>query len=133
MPSLKFRYGVYKDVSVPIIPLQVESDGWHEIWAYVDSGASYSILKVQEAERLDIDIYSGKEQMITVGDGSLIPVYLHKLNVRLGEHEFNAIIGFSDRLGIGFNILGRKDFFDRFVFCFDDYHKELSLTEIEKG
>jgi len=86
MPSLKFRYSVYRDISVPIIPVHLEGDGWHEVWTYVDSGASYSILKVQEA----------------------------------------------DRLGIGFNILGRKDFFDRFVFCFDDYHRELSLTEIEK-
>ncbi|MBC2697670.1 MAG: hypothetical protein HF976_06500 [ANME-2 cluster archaeon] len=39
--------------------------------------------------------------------------------------EFKASIGFSRNLGIGFNILGRESFFDRFVFCFDDKNKVL--------
>jgi len=34
--------------------------------------------------------------------------------------EFEAVIGFSEGLGIGFNIMGRKDFFEKFRVCFND-------------
>ncbi len=134
MSSIIFRYGIYQNISIPIIPIKLRNNNtWHEVWVYADSGATYSILKSQEAERLGIDIYSGKKQMITVGDGSLIPIYLHRLRVNLNDYEFEANIGFSDRLGIGFNILGRKDFFEEFVFCFDDYKKVMTVTKIKKS
>lgn len=57
---------------------------------------------------------------------------MHKLKVRFAEKEFDAHIGFSKRLGVEFNILGRKDFFENFVFAFDDYHKVLEVTETVK-
>ncbi len=93
---------------------------WHELWTYVDSGATYSILKAQEADRLGIDVESGKKEGISVGDGGTIPVYFHKITIGLGNHEFKAQIGFSYKLGIGFNVPGRRDIFNRFVVCFDD-------------
>lgn len=54
-----------------------------------------------------------------VGDGSRIRVYIHSLDIRLANEEFTARIGFSHRLGIGFNILGQEDIFDRFRICFE--------------
>jgi len=33
------------------------------------------------------------------------------------------MIGFSKQLGIGFNIIGRKDVFERFRICFDEKEK----------
>jgi hypothetical protein len=36
---------------------------------------------------------------------------------------FDAAIGFSKQLGIGFNIIGRKDVFERFIVCFDEKEK----------
>ena len=124
-----FRYSEYKGITIPLIPIKLmDSDNqWHEFWVYVDSGATYSILKAQEAKRLGIDLEAGKLEGISVGDGSSIPVYFHKLTFKLGDHEFKARIGFSHKLGIGFNVLGRKDIFDRFVVCFDDQKKQLIL------
>jgi len=49
--------------------------------------------------------------------------------VCLGEREFPADIGFSKQLGIGFNLLGRRSFFDRFKICFDDGKKFVELHE----
>jgi len=69
---------------------------------------------------LGIKIEKGKRGYVTVGDGSQIPAYYHKIDTRLGEYEFKATIGFSKQLGIGFNILGQKDIFDRFKVCFDN-------------
>jgi hypothetical protein len=65
--------------------------------------------------------------MVTVGDGGSIPVYLHTLPVRVGSHEFEAMIGFSDRLGVDLNIIGRTSFFEEFIVCFDDRKKVLTL------
>ncbi|MEK6852489.1 MAG: hypothetical protein AABX59_01290, partial [Nanoarchaeota archaeon] len=64
-----------------------------------------------------------------VGSGELIPVYLHNVSVRFAGKQFNATIGFSKRLGVEFNILGRKDFFERFIFCFNDKNKILEARE----
>jgi hypothetical protein len=55
-----------------------------------------------------------------VGDGGLIPAYLHNLTVQLGAEKFVAPLGFSERLGVGFNLLGRTGVFDRFKVCFDE-------------
>ena len=41
--------------------------------------------------------------------------------------EFEAEIGFSRQLGIGFNIIGRKDIFERFVICFDESNKIVEI------
>jgi len=43
------------------------------------------------------------------------------------DKEFEAVIGFSHRLGIGFNILGQESVFDRFRICFDRKEKVVEL------
>jgi len=65
---------------------------------------------------------------VTVGDGGFIPVYLHKLDVKVGDIPFKATIGFSERLGVGFNLLGRKDFFTHFDITFSDKTRILTFT-----
>ena len=56
----------FKGIATPIIPVEVKGKlGWVRIWAYVDSGASYSLFGVEEAERLGIDFKKGKEGKIT--------------------------------------------------------------------
>ena len=40
------------------------------------------------------------------------------------------MIGFSRRLGIGFNIIGRKDIFERFKICFDEKEKMVEFYPI---
>jgi hypothetical protein len=91
----------------------------------------FSIFHVfQTARRLGINIQDGILQMIVVGDGSYIPTYLHDLTLRLGEYEVSAPIGFSERLGVGFNILGRKGIFDHFQVCFNDYTRKVTFQRI---
>ena len=87
---------------------------------YVDSGAFYSIFLPGVARELGIDIPTGRRTMVVVGNGQTITVYLHSVGLRIGHEHFSATIGFSDELGIGFNILGRDTVFDRVLFCFND-------------
>jgi predicted aspartyl protease len=55
---------------MPIVPLLIEG---HKVWAYVDSGATFSILSVDDARRMGLAWQTGRRQMIVVGDGSFIP------------------------------------------------------------
>mgnify|MGYP007042401105 CR=1 FL=1 len=68
--------------------------------------------------------------MIVVGDGSFIPVYIHNLPIQIGESEIFAPIGFSERLGVVFNILGRKGIFDQFQVCFNDLTRKVTFQKI---
>ncbi len=121
---MRFSYIKLRGRYLPIIPLKVKGeDEWIIYDAFVDSGAGYSIFQSDVAEDLNLKLEEGKKEYVTIGDGSLIIVYTHRLEIQIGDEEFNAMIGFSRRLGIGFNIIGRKDIFERFKVCFDEKEK----------
>jgi len=120
---MKFKYQRLAGKLMPVVPIELKGREWVSYDAYVDSGAGYSIFHSDVTEDLQIRLEDGEKTYITVGDGSQIIVYLHKLIVKIAEQEFKANIGFSRHLGIGFNIIGRRDIFDRFKICFDDKEK----------
>ena len=81
-----------------------------------------------DAESLGVDVRKTPESLVTVGDGSQIPVYFKRLPIKIGPVEFKATLGFSPRLGVGFNLIGRKDIFDRFDVTFSDRRRKLTCT-----
>jgi hypothetical protein len=50
--------------------------------------------------------------------------------LKIGGREITAPIGFSERLGVGFNILGRTGIFDKFQVCFNDHDRKVTFQEI---
>lgn len=117
----------------PIIPIKIWGKrGWLDLEAYIDSGASFSIFNIDRAEILGIDYRKGRMFHLIVGDGGLLEVYTHRLKVELNGKQFIAEIGFSKQLGVGFNLLGRRSFFDHFRICFDDLHRYVELTALLK-
>ncbi|MBU0693329.1 MAG: retroviral-like aspartic protease family protein [Candidatus Omnitrophica bacterium] len=128
MAKIAFLYKIFKGNSYPIIPIQIHTpEGYKEVEGYVDSGATVSIFTIKEAERLKINYQKGKTIYSTVGDGSIIPVYLHKLKVKIGSYQFKATVGFSPRLGVGFNLIGRQDFFTHFDITFSDTTRTITF------
>ncbi len=128
---MKYTYLQERGKFAPIIPIKLKGrDRWIVFDAFVDSGASYSVFKPEIAEILGIEMDRGEKIFVKVGDGSLITVYLHKVNIDLAEKAFSATIGFSKQLGIGFNILGRKDIFDNFVVSFHEKEKYVEFIEV---
>lgn len=117
MSPIEFPYALYKGYLMPIIPITIEG---HKIWAYVDSGAVFSILHISEAQRIGVDWQKGRLQMVVVGDGSFIPTYFQDLSLKIADWQLTAPVGFSERLGVGFNLLGRSGIFDQFQVCFND-------------
>lgn len=121
MPLVTYHYKTFKNLRVPIITLAIShGDAWHPVEAYVDSGATYSVFTSQVADRLGLSYRNGQRKFVQVGDGSFIPVYLHNLEIQLGKHRLIAPLGFSEKLGIRFNLLGRTGIFDFFKVCFDE-------------
>ena len=126
---MNFPYVFLEGRYLPIIPLELKGKEWLELRAYVDSGASHSILHSDIASILGRDYTKGEKNNMITGDGTRILVYTHDISVRFADRKFTAKIGFSDQLGIGFEILGREDFFDRFIICFDDRERVLKVIE----
>ncbi len=127
MSLIEFPYISHKGYLMPIIPINILG---HIFWVYIDSGATYNIINAKEAEGVGIQWQRGEKQMIIVGDGSFIPVYFHNLSIKIGEWEVTAPVGFSERLGVGFNLLGRKGVFDQFQVCFNDHTRKISFQKI---
>jgi hypothetical protein len=100
---------------------------WQPLELYLDSGATYTILRPKVAQALGLNWAVGRKVFVQVGDGSQIPVYLHRLNVQIGPTRFRATVGFSDKLGLGFHLLGRQDVFERFRICFHEKRKVVTF------
>ncbi|MBI2089488.1 MAG: hypothetical protein HYT78_12230 [Deltaproteobacteria bacterium] len=129
MHSVIIRYQLLHRRWLPIIPVLLR---WRGVSvrseAYLDSGAFYSIFKVGVAAELGVDLSRAKERMFVVADGSFIPAKLVKLPVELVGKRKIAEVAFSDRLNIGFNLLGRKDIFESFdEVIFRESRREIEL------
>ena len=125
MRSIEFGYARHRRRDVPLIPVSLRTGGkWKEVWAYVDSGSFYSIFDDKVAEILEINLAAGEKVLAVVGDGTFIPIYLQTVGMRIGEDEFSMKIGFSSKLGGGFNLLG-MDVFDRYRVIFDNIAKKV--------
>ena len=127
MSLIEFPYTFHKGYLMPIIPITIFD---HKVWVFVDSGATFTILSIDDARRIGIDWHIGRPQMIVVGDGSFIPTYIQDLPLQIGEYQITAPIGFSERLGVGFNILGRTGIFDQFQVCFNDHIRKVTFQKI---
>lgn len=122
--TMRFKYTKFQDRFLPIVPIRIKGEtGWVKFRAFVDSGACYSVFHAEMAEILGLKLEDGKDKRITVGNGTQIKVYKHKVEVEIANQKFNATIGFSRELGIGFNIIGRLSIFEKFKICFDESEK----------
>ena len=128
----RFTFPYLNDLSgraAPIVYLQVwTGNRWVYLQAYVDSGASWSIFHADVAQLLGIKLAKSPRRYMALGNGSVIPIYLHRIRVRFAGQEFSVPAGFSDALHVGFNLLGRSGFFDRFVMSFNDRTKTLTVV-----
>ena len=128
---MDFDYTNIRGNYLPLVAIELKWKDQVRFKAHADSGATTSLFHASVAAMIGIDIDKGRKTEAMVADGSFIAIYLHKIPVKFCGKEFEAMIGFSKRLGSELNILGRIDFFDRFVFCFDDHNKMLSVDEIK--
>jgi len=106
---------------------------WVRVEGYVDSGALYSLFRAEFATGLGIDVEKGEKVYLQGISGAVIPAYVHEIEIQLRGHRFKGMVAFSDKLGVSFNIIGRRSFFERFEVCFNDTSETVTLTPIPQG
>ena len=115
MHSLAFPYQQRHDHWLPIIPITLLGPtGPLQTEAYLDSGALMSIFDHTLAEALGIPLVHARTQRFIVGDGRFIHGRIVTLPLQIGPLRFRAPLAFSSELKVGFNLLGRRDFFEQF-------------------
>ncbi|MBI4999908.1 MAG: aspartyl protease family protein [Euryarchaeota archaeon] len=93
--------------------------------AYVDTGASFSFFHSDFCSALGLDLKKGAKMEVRLGDGDKMPVYVHRVGLRIETLEVRCDIVFSKRLGSGINILGRQGLLDKYKVTFDGKRKEI--------
>ena len=127
---MKDAHGRY----APIVYLKVwTGNRWLYLQAYVDSGASWSVFHVDVAQLLGIKLNKAKRRYVELGNGSVLPIYLQRIKVRFAGVEFVVPAGFSDALHMGFNLMGRAGFFNRFSMSFNDRVRTLTVTRLTRS
>lgn len=112
MRSLAFPYARLGLYFVPIIPITLFSRNLaFKTEAFVDSGALYSIFRSEILETLRLKREQGQLKMLKAADGNFIPVHLFRLPVQIADVKIRALVGFSEKLNVGFNLLGRQTIF----------------------
>jgi hypothetical protein len=128
LPSHRFDYSIFHNAKAPVIPVEFWGDGrWQKVWVYVDSGASFTVLHTYEARRLGVNLLKCKKFWIVVAGDRRIPVYLKKMKIRIGRTKIASEVGFCV-LGGAFNLLGRKDVFEKFRVVFDDKRQTVTFS-----
>lgn len=131
MFSYTFPYLEHERYYIPSIPVRLLLGGvWHSVFAYVDSGAQYSVFDATIMASLRLPYQNAQRIELTVGDGNVLPIYLHRIRVSIGDDSFFAPIGFSEKLKIGFNLLGRAGIFGRFDVTFSDTRNRVTFTKV---
>ncbi len=132
--SIQFPYKRYRNGLAPIIPIKVWAGGrWRKVEVYVDSGAAYSVLTVTEAKRLGLMKITARRVAVTTSSGQTQGISLHRLWVKVGDdRRLSVTFGVPRGFDINSNLLGRRDFFEKYQVCFDDANALITLTPHRK-
>lgn len=114
----------------PILPIQLalpdSSEGVVETYAYLDSGAEYSLFAAQFARMLRLEIVGGARRRYSTATSQQLNAAVR--HVRLSHPElggFDMALGFSEE--IARNLLGR-DFFNLIQIGFRERHSTFYIT-----
>ena len=117
-------YKLWRGSFLPMVPVEVEGLGL--IDALVDSGAASSVFQSSIADSLGIEIERGERKMFR-GAGGRILAYRHTLNVRILEQAFPLTVFFSRDYLPSMNLLGRENFFRKFLVAFNEPARQVTL------
>lgn len=122
--KVTFPYLWKDDQSYPLVDITLlANDKFLSLKALVDSGASYSVFRPEIARYLGITIEQGKPIYLE-GIGGRILGYLHTVLIQVAKKKFRCKIIFSNELRVSFNLIGRDDFFGRFLITFNEKRLE---------
>jgi hypothetical protein len=112
---------------MPIIPITIQN---HKVWVYVDSGATFSMISAAEAGDMGINLAKRQATDGRRWRRQLYSDLYSRRSFQLGTCQITAPIGFSERLGVGFNLLGRTGVFNEFEVCFNDHARKVTFQQL---
>ena len=128
MTRHEFSYVPFRGSSFPMIPLEMRRPNgrWITTEALVDSGATLSLFDGQIGRDLGLSINHG-ERIRPTGIGGTINAFLHRIDFKMGDEEFEGQAAFTSGHRLPLNLLGRKAFFERFLVTFDERNRRTVL------
>ena len=131
MKILKFSYQRYNGLWLLLINVKI---GLQPLLypALVDSGAIISLFNAKIAKTLGIEFKQGKKRHLN-GIKGIITAYEHLIPMTIEDVSFDCKIAFSDELEINMNLLGKDNFFDRFIISFDRTAKIIRLEKKDEN
>jgi hypothetical protein len=98
--------------------LRARTGPWFRVFAYADSGADFSLFPKGVCKLLGLELNAGERSLIQGVSGKPGVVYLHKVEMRIGEASLSVRVGFaaSERMPY---LLGRIDVLDHFDIRFE--------------
>lgn len=121
-----FPYQRWNGLYLPMVPVLIRGLHTH-VDALVDSGARTSVFRSEIAEALKIHLRRGRREKVE-GFGGVITTYQHELDVEVADFKFPCKISFCHGADIQFNVLGRDNFFEKFLITFDERRKRVTLS-----
>lgn len=125
----EYFYEKIRDKYYPLVPaILFNQEKKVDLFALVDSGSMISLFQTGVARRLGIVVKTGVPKYID-GVGGKIFAYIHKIPIKVADKEFDCLIAFFEEYKASFNILARKDFFEKFRIIFEEKKGKLILED----
>lgn len=112
---------IYRPIAT--VYLQARNKRWIGFTLYVDSGADITLLPKSACKGLGYSLKAGEPGYVGGITRGRIKVYIHEINMKLGEEVFKAKVAFAQTENVP-PLLGRTDVFDHFKVCYDNEQKE---------
>ena len=129
LPVIVYQYVHFRGRAVPLIPVGLKGPSpWVRVWAYVDSGAAYSLFDASVARLIGIAWRTGRPMTAATGTGALLRFFLHPVTLQMRRVRLRLDVGFSEELRIGFNVLGLDIFAQFNQVTFDAGSRCLTFT-----
>lgn len=105
--------------SIAHVHLQSKEGGWFLFYPYVDSGADVSLFTRSDADLLNLELREGEYRPIMGIGRVMLPTYIHKVHMKIGDLQFNANVAFANSDEVP-RLIGRKTIFQKFKITFDE-------------
>jgi len=110
------------DMYVPVVNVHIAKLECRErpevfLPAILDTGATYSLFPAEVGWDIGLEIEAGRRQETILSNGQTMEFFIHTARLWIGDFVIDLEVGFGDE--VGFPVLGRVGFFQRFRVSFD--------------
>lgn len=112
------------------VSLREQTGEWFKVFPYADSGADFSLFPKGICKLLGLQLKAAQRSLIQGVGGKPTVVYLHRVEMRIGEKDFSARVGFATSERMPY-LLGRLDVLEHFDIRFEK--DRVCFTEREGG